>query len=126
MADLDFMSVVAGVGYVVELIGVAVIVLGAAVASSQALRRRRAGDEIGAGFHDFRRGMGRAMLIGLEFLVAGDIIRTVVVPHTLMDVTSLGLLVVIRTILVFTIHLEVEGTWPWQSKSKRTTGDATE
>lgn len=58
------------------------------------------------------------MLVGLEFLVAGDIIRTVVVIDTITDVASLGLVVVIRTVLVFTIHLEVEGHWPWQA-SKR-------
>ncbi len=58
--------------------------------------------------------MGRAMLIGLEFLVAGDIIRTVIVDHTLEDIAGLGLIVIIRTILVFTIHLELEGRWPWQ------------
>ena len=58
--------------------------------------------------------MGRAMLIGLDFLVAGDIIRTVVVDHTLDGVLGLGLIVIIRTILAMTIHLEVEGHWPWQ------------
>ena len=63
-----------------------------------------------------RREMGRAMLVGLEFLVAGDIIRTVVVIDTITDVASLGLVVVIRTVLVFTIHLEVEGHWPWQGR----------
>jgi len=54
------------------------------------------------------------MLIGLEFLVAGDIIRTVIVDHTLEDIAGLGLIVIIWTILVFTIHLELEGRWPWQ------------
>ena len=52
--------------------------------------------------------------MGLEFLVAGDIIRTVVVSHTLTDISSLGLLVLIRTVLVFTMHLELHGHWPWQ------------
>ncbi len=54
------------------------------------------------------------MMVGLEFLVAGDIIRTIIVAHTLTDIGGLGLLVLIRTVLVFTIHLEVEGRWPWQ------------
>ena len=70
-----------------------------------------------ASFHEFRQDIGRAMLIGLEFLVAGDIIRTVVVAHTLEDVASLGLLVLIRTVVVFTIHVELEGRWPWQGQS---------
>ncbi len=67
-------------------------------------------------YHSFHHEMGRAMLIGLEFQVAGDIIRTVVVNNTFPDVAALGLIVVIRTVLVFTIHLEVEGHWPWQDK----------
>ena len=50
----------------------------------------------------------------MEFLVAGDIIRTVVIAHSLAEVASLGMIVLIRTVLVFTIHLEVEGRWPWQ------------
>ena len=54
------------------------------------------------------------MLLGLNFLVAGDIIRTVIVSHSISNVASLGLIVLIRTFLVFTIHLEVEGQWPWQ------------
>jgi len=61
------------------------------------------------------------MMLGLEFLVAGDIIRTVVVAHSITDVASLGLLVLIRTVLVFTIHLEVEGCWPWQPSPARST-----
>ncbi len=59
------------------------------------------------------------MLLGLEFLVAGDIIRTVVVANSISDVASLGLIVLIRTVLVFTIHLELEGRWPWQPEHDR-------
>ena len=74
-------------------------------------------------YHNFRREMGRAMLVGLEFLVAGDIIRTVVVTDTITGVASLGLVVLIRTVLVFTIHLEVEGHWPWQAPREEDDGD---
>ena len=58
-------------------------------------------------------------MLGLEFLIAGDIIRTVVVAHSLADILSLGLLVLIRTVLVFTIHLELEGRWPWQPATEK-------
>jgi uncharacterized membrane protein len=58
--------------------------------------------------------MGRAILLGLEFLVAGDIIRTVVVDPTLDNVIVLGLVVLIRTFLSMTLQLEVDGRWPWQ------------
>jgi uncharacterized membrane protein len=62
------------------------------------------------------------MMLGLEFLVAGDIIRTVLVAHSISDLLSLGLLVLIRTVLVFTIHLETEGHWPWQPAPEKAQG----
>jgi len=55
-----------------------------------------------------------AILLGLEFLVAGDIIRTVVVAPTLENVLILGLVVLIRTFLSFSLQLEIDGRWPWQ------------
>jgi uncharacterized membrane protein len=58
--------------------------------------------------------MGRAILLGLEFLVAGDIIDTVVVDPTLDNVIVLGLIILIRTFLGIALQLEVEGRWPWQ------------
>ena len=98
-----------------EALGAAIILLGAASATWRYSYRKiiqGGGDDYMA----FRREMGRAMMVGLEFLVAGDIIRTVVVSHTLTDITILAIVVLIRTVLVFTIHLELEGRWPWQSK----------
>jgi len=62
----------------------------------------------------YRQDLGRAILLGLEFLVAGDIIRTVVVSPTLDNVLVLGLIVLIRTFLSMALQLEVEGRWPWQ------------
>ena len=55
-----------------------------------------------------------AVLLGLEFLIAGDIIRTVVVAPTLQNVFALGLIVTIRTFLSLSLQLELEGRWPWQ------------
>ena len=72
-------------------------------------------------FRRFRIDIGRAMLIGLEFLVAGDVIRTVIISHSIEEVASLGLIVIIRTVLVFTIELEVNGHWPWQAASPKQT-----
>jgi uncharacterized membrane protein len=62
----------------------------------------------------YRQDLGRAILLGLEFLIAGDIIRTVVVAPTLENVMILALIVVIRTFLSMALQLEVEGRWPWQ------------
>lgn len=62
----------------------------------------------------FRRTLGRSILVGLELLVAADIIRTVAVEPTLQSVLVLGLIVVIRTFLSMSLQVEIEGRWPWQ------------
>lgn len=114
-SEPEFLSSVVIISNVIEVVGVFVIIAGFIYVTIRAGRQL-----FDAGKVDlpgsYRRGLGQAMLLGLDFLVAGDIIRTVVVEHTLEDVLSLGLIVIIRTILVFTIHLEVEGRWPWQEK----------
>ena len=114
MNSTSFFDLISITGYVVEAFGVLIIIVGmgrAAIRNTLQYLRSSESDI----YYRFRREMGRAMLVGLELLVAGDIIRTVVVIDSLSDVASLGLVVVIRTVLVFTIHLEVEGHWPWQA-----------
>ena len=103
-------------GIAVEIVGVIAIVIGALWASLKAVIGYLAGDRA-AIYHDYRRRLGRSMMLGLDFLIAGDIIRTVIVAHTLEDIIGLGLIVIIRTVLIFTIHLEVDGQWPWQQRS---------
>jgi uncharacterized membrane protein len=63
--------------------------------------------------------IGKALQLGLEFLVAADIIRTVTVEPTMDKILSLGLLIVVRTFLSWSIAVEIEGCWPWQVASKR-------
>jgi len=65
-------------------------------------------------YRAFRQNLGRSIILGLEFLIAGDIIRTIVVPESLENVAILALIVIIRTFLSITLHLEVEGRWPWE------------
>jgi len=60
--------------------------------------------------------LGKALLLGLEILVAADIIRTVALEATLQSVMVLGLLVLIRTFLSWALVVEIEGRWPWQAK----------
>lgn len=67
------------------------------------------------GYRRFRQDLGRGILLGLEFLVAADIIRTVAVVPTLEGVLALGLIVLIRTFLSMALQVELEGRWPWQS-----------
>ena len=112
----DLLQIAGHVGEVIELIGVLIIVSGFLIAlfSVLFLKKRDSDDR----FVLFRTSIKKNMLLGLDFLVAGDIIRTVTVDPSLTGVVSLGLLVIIRTMLVFTIHLEIEGHWPWEKKAE--------
>lgn len=102
-------------GQVMEVVGVGVMVLGAALSMALlALRSRRAHGT--NPYRQFRLNLGRAILLGLEFLVAADIIRTVSEKPTLQGVVVLGVIVVIRTFLSFTLTVELEGRWPWQKE----------
>ncbi|MCS5734741.1 DUF1622 domain-containing protein [Herbiconiux daphne] len=109
---MDFYGVIEIVGKVIDAAGVAAIVIGALFAAlnalSRAVRRQR------PVYTQFRRLLGRAILLGLELLVAADIIRTVAVTPTLESVAVLGAIVLIRTFLSFSLELEITGRWPWQ------------
>lgn len=110
-------NVVSIVGYGIEATGVLIIFAGFLIASLTIIKRYLARDG-GELYQPYRRSLAKSMMLGLEFLVAGDIVRTVVIEHTIEDVFALGLVVLIRTVLVFTIHLEVEGRWPWQNAAE--------
>ena len=69
-------------------------------------------------YHALRRRLGRAILLGLEFLVAADIIATVLLRPTLTSAASLAVIVVIRTFLSWSLEMEISGRWPWQSEPK--------
>ena len=101
-------------GHAIEAAGVAVIVLGAAVATLHALGRLvQAGASV-ALYDTYRANLGRAILLGLELLVAADIIGTVAVDPTLQNLGILALIVLIRTFLSFSLEVEIEGRWPWR------------
>ena len=72
--------------------------------------------EAGGAYKWFKERIGNSLLLGLEFLVAADIIRTVALSPTMQNVATLGLLVLIRTFLSWALAVEVEGTWPWLRK----------
>jgi uncharacterized membrane protein len=109
---MEFDSLIALSAHVMEGAGVAAMVLGALLAAVLLAVRR--GLALGEAYRRFRLNLGRAILLGLEFLVAADIIRTVSEEPTLRGVLVLGLIVVIRTFLSFTLTVELEGRWPWQ------------
>lgn len=112
---VDFESVVGVVGTVIESVGVAIIAFGSLGPLLMQLVRLARGRREAGGWAVVRRDVGRALLLGLEFLVAGDIIRTVVGTISFESLGLLAGVVVIRTFLSFTITAEIEGRWPWRS-----------
>ena len=114
---MDFKELISIAGYSIETIGVLVIIAGSVVSSVRFLSNFRKEAE-GIAYGVLRRQLGRSIILGLEFLIAGDIIRTVIVADTLANVTILGLIILIRTFLGFTLHFEIEGRWPWEAAKK--------
>ncbi|SDS93431.1 DUF1622 domain-containing protein [Microterricola viridarii] len=112
---MDFHATIELIGTIIDIAGVAVIVVGAIITTLialNALLRRR-----GPVYVPFRRSLGRSILLGLELLVAADIIKTVALTPTMESVAVLGGIVLIRTFLSFSLELEISGRWPWQTKT---------
>lgn len=105
------------VGTGIDGLGVLIVVIGALLATGRFLVRTCTRDA--SAYRLFREEVGRSILLGLEFLIAGDIIRTVVVSPTLDNVIVLGVIVLIRTFLSITLEVELEGRWPWQRNQVR-------
>ena len=112
-------SVVPPVVHAIELIGVAIIAAGAAVTLALFVVALLRGTGTEEAIANFRSSLGRAILVGLEFLVAADIINTVVVEMNLENVASLAIIVLVRTLLSFSLETEIEGRWPWQRGSEK-------
>ena len=108
----NFRQLMEIVGTAVDGVGVFIVAAGAIVATARLLVRRS--HNTGNYYSSFRQDIGRAILLGLEFLIAGDIIRTVVVAPTIQNVLVLGLIVLIRTFLSMSLQLEIEGRLPWR------------
>ena len=100
--------------HIADGIGVAVLVAGLFLAAILSIRTWIRTGEGAIAYTVLRRTLGGAILAGLEVLVAGDLIRTVAVDPTLNNVLILGLIVLIRTFLSFSLEIEIEGTLPWK------------
>lgn len=119
MYQISFISGMEIIGNAIDIFGVLIMVtgiIGATIWFFILIQREGAGKA----YTGYRQTVGRAILLGLEFLVAGDIIRTVAVAPSLVNVAALAGIVLIRTILSFALQLEVEGRWPWQSAPEKT------
>jgi uncharacterized membrane protein len=118
---MDFGTIIETVGEIIDVLGVAAIVIGVVYAVVDAAVRglRR----VSPVYTRFRRVLGRAILLGLELLVAADIIKTVAVTPTLDSVAVLAVIVLIRTFLSWSLELEISGRWPWQKRAAVDEGD---
>jgi uncharacterized membrane protein len=112
---VSFSDAVELVGKAIDTAGVVVLAVGAVVAAVRAAQNARSHQP--DTYVRFRRQLGRSILLGLELLVAADIIRTVAVTPSLGSVLVLALIVVIRTFLSFSLELEITGRWPWQKRA---------
>jgi len=118
---MEFRQIIETVGQLVDFAGVAVMVIGAVVSLPMALRGHQPrqlppGAEKLSFYRSYRQLLGRSILLGLELLVAADIIRTVAVTPTFVSVGVLAIIVLIRTFLSFSLELEITGRWPWQKE----------
>jgi uncharacterized membrane protein len=111
---VSYDEIVSEVVKVVEAVGAGIMVLGAlrafVVFASRTVRTAPAPES----YDELRRSLGRSILLGLEVLIVADIVRTIIVDPTLESVAVLGIIVVIRILLSFSLEVEIDGVWPWR------------
>ncbi len=112
---MDFKQAADVVGTGFQVVGIAVLVIGAILAFVMYLKVLPRQRDTPTAYSDLRRDLGKAILVGLELLVAADIISSVAINPTFATVGVLGLIVLIRTFLSWSLEVEVSGRWPWQS-----------
>ena len=104
------------ISLLVELLAVVIIVVAVILASVRYLLEGALREPFGEAYDRYKIRLGRGLLLGLEILIAGDVIRTVALEPTLANASVLALLVIIRTFLSWSLLLEIEARWPWQPK----------
>ena len=116
---MHFQDVMDTIVRVFEALGVAILVVGTAIAFVRYLLQLRIGTDHLIAFSDLRAQLGRSILLGLEVLVAADIVRTIVEVPSLASAVSLGIIVLVRIALSFAIDVEVDGVAPWRKATAR-------
>ena len=114
--DLALHALIDRLADALELAGVGVILGGVILATAGFIRSVRATGDWTLAYDAYRANLGRGILLGLELLVGADIIATVTAPLTFQSVGLLGLVVLIRTFLSFSLETEIEGAWPWRRR----------
>jgi len=112
---MSYEQMVSGISMGIELVGVSLLIAGG-IYSLGTFARDAARLNGVAAYEALRRTLGRSILVGLEILVGADIIRTIAVSPSVTSVGVLGLVVVVRTFLSFSLEAELEGQWPWRRR----------
>jgi uncharacterized membrane protein len=111
---MSYEETISDVVKVVEAVGAGIMVLGGLGAFIVFLSRPLRSAATTGAYARLRRDLGRCILLGLEVLIVADIVRTIIVDPTIESVAVLGIIVVIRIILSFSLEVEMDGVWPWQ------------
>jgi uncharacterized membrane protein len=106
----------------IELLAIAIIIVAIVTATATFVYHTIVDALRDTAFRQYKHRLGRALLVGLEILVAADIVRTVALEATLQSVTVLGFLVLIRTFLSWSLVVEMEGRWPWHEQQGAVNG----
>jgi uncharacterized membrane protein len=101
---------------VVEGVGAGIMILGGLGAFAAFAYQSLHADTAEQPYEALRRNLGRCILLGLEVLIVADIVRTIIVDTTIESVAALGIIVVIRILLSFSLEVEIDGTWPWRRR----------
>lgn len=104
---------------VIELAGVGIILAGLIIATAVFVRQGLSSRDWRSAYERYRSNLGRGILLGLELLVAADIISTITAPLTFQSVGLLAGIIAIRTFLSFSLETEIEGRWPWRRAGRR-------
>lgn len=118
MFNFDFPAFAQAAGSFLDFVGVIVILVGVVFATLVAFINIVAAKGVHHLYRSYRQNLARSILIGLEFLVAGDIIRSVAGNLSLDSVAILAIIVVIRSLLGVEFEMEIEGRWPWHRTAK--------
>lgn len=97
-----------------ELVGVGILIVGTVLAFIVYVVDQARLKDTSTAYRNLRRNLGKAILIGLEVLIAADIIGSVAIDPTLISISVLGLIVFVRTFLSWSLEVEINGEWPWQ------------
>lgn len=111
---MEYKKLVEIVAQSAEVAGIGVILAGIMIATVMFFVRWRRNRAIIDDYRTYRQNIGRSILLGLEFLVAGDIIRSIAVPPSFESIGFLIAIILIRSFLAVELEMEIEGRWPWQ------------